>query len=155
MSYMTDSNAMKEISTGLTQFLANSSVLYMKTHTFHWNIEGDRFYSLHLLFEKQYNDLWKSLDEIAERIRALGFKVPVSYSTLLGHAEMKEAEATPSENIMLKTLMEDNFYLSQEAMRVAKISEKHGDLATTDMLTKRSFQLEKNAWMLKSSLKEN
>jgi starvation-inducible DNA-binding protein len=69
----------KQISESLMQALADAFTLYLKTHNFHWNITGKMFNSLHLMFETQYNEQWMALDEIAERIRALGYNVPASY----------------------------------------------------------------------------
>ena len=60
----------------LSRVLADTYMLYLKTHNFHWNVEGANFRNLHLMFEEQYQALWKSLDELAERIRALGQYAP-------------------------------------------------------------------------------
>ena len=70
----------KEIAQGLSHFLADAYTLYLKTHNFHWNITGPMFNSLHTMFETQYTEQWTALDEIAERIRALGFNAPGSYA---------------------------------------------------------------------------
>ena len=65
---------------GLSRFLADSFTLYLKTHNFHWNVTGPMFNALHNMFEAQYTEQWNALDEIAERIRALGFNAPGSYA---------------------------------------------------------------------------
>ncbi|HBT36354.1 MAG TPA: DNA starvation/stationary phase protection protein, partial [Hyphomonas sp.] len=62
----------------LRVLLAETYALYSKTHGYHWNVTGPRFNSLHTMFETQYNELWMALDEIAERIRALGHFAPTS-----------------------------------------------------------------------------
>ena len=67
---------------GLGLLSADTWVLYGKTHRFHWNVTGPMFTSLHGMFDTQYNGLWESLDEIAERIRALGLPAPFGDSTL-------------------------------------------------------------------------
>ena len=69
----------KTVSENLMSVLADAFTLYLKTHNFHWNITGPMFNSLHVMFETQYNEQWLALDEIAERIRALGYNVPASY----------------------------------------------------------------------------
>ena len=69
-----------EIAEGLSRLLADTYVLYGKTHGFHWNVTGPMFNTLHLMFEGQYTELAAAVDEIAERIRALGVKAPGSYS---------------------------------------------------------------------------
>ena len=72
------------IADGLGRLLADTYVLYGKTHGFHWNVTGPMFNTLHLMFMEQYTELWTALDEIAERIRALGLMAPHGGSTLAG-----------------------------------------------------------------------
>lgn len=152
MSYLTDSEARAQIADQLKGFLADTAVLYIKTHGFHWNVEGQRFHTLHLLFDGQYNDLWKSLDVIAERIRSLGHTAPCSFKELMETAEMKEAQSIPNETGMLEELRDCNMLLSHKASECAALAEKHGDRVTADMLTQRAEKLELNAWMLNSSI---
>ena len=152
MSYLTDSSARQQICEHLQRFFANTTILYMKTHGFHWNVEGQNFHSLHLMFEDQYTDLWKSLDEVAERMRALGFKAPYSLKEILAMAEMKEAEGSPTEKQMIEELRDCNMLLSTKASECAAIAEKFDDRVTADMMTTRAEKLELNAWMLNSSL---
>src|SRR5688572_31406836 len=80
----------KEIADGLSTFLADAFTLYLKTHNFHWNITGPMFNSLHVMFETQYNEQWMALDEIAERIRALGYNVPASYGEFQSLSTIRE-----------------------------------------------------------------
>ena len=80
----------KKIADGLSRFLADSYTLYLKTHNFHWNITGAMFNSLHTMFETQYTEQWTALDEIAERIRALGFNAPGSYREFVGLTSIPE-----------------------------------------------------------------
>jgi starvation-inducible DNA-binding protein len=69
----------REIASGLSNLLADTYTLYLKTHNFHWNVTGPMFRTLHLMFEEQYNELALAVDLIAERIRALGFPAPGTY----------------------------------------------------------------------------
>ena len=64
----------------LSKALADSYALYLKTHGYHWNVRGPEFFSLHNLLEEQYREIWAALDDIAERIRALGELAPQSAS---------------------------------------------------------------------------
>lgn len=73
----------KKIAEGLSRLLADTYSLYLKTHNFHWNVTGPMFNTLHLMFETQYNELWTAVDSVAERIRALGYPAPGSYSSSL------------------------------------------------------------------------
>lgn len=68
------------IAAGLSRLLADSYTMYLQTHNFHWNVTGPMFSTLHTLFETQYTELATAVDEIAERIRALGVKAPGSYA---------------------------------------------------------------------------
>lgn len=140
-----------ELIATLTAVLADTAVVYYKTHGFHWNVEGPHFYSLHLMFETFYQTLWESLDEIAERIRALGGKVPASYRELLEKASIKEADTTPAFHIMIQTLRDNYLVLAQKNLDAAAFAEKQGDLVTANMLTEKATFLEKAAWMLYSS----
>lgn len=143
--------ARREVVEALNGFLADTAIVYFKTHTFHWNVEGATFYSAHIMFEKFYTKLWKSLDDVAERIRALGEMTPPSFELLLKFASIEEAETTPKSHIMMKILRDDYIALAKKAHEVSAIAEKHGDLITIDMMTEKATFIEKAAWMLLSS----
>ena len=83
----------KAVADGLAQLLANTYTTYLKTQNFHWNVIGSDFYALHLLFEKQYEELSEEVDEIAERIRALGFSVDATFSDLASSQKLKRKRA--------------------------------------------------------------
>src|SRR5690606_41215994 len=83
-----------KIADGLSRLLADSFSLYLMTHNFHWNVTGPMFNSLHEMFMEQYTGQWNALDEIAERIRALGFPAPGSYSAFQSPASVKECKGT-------------------------------------------------------------
>jgi len=85
-----------QIAEGLGQVLADSTVLYAKTHGFHWNVTGPMFNTLHLMFMEQYTELWTALDAIAERIRALGLPAPYGGATYGRLATIAEAEGVPA-----------------------------------------------------------
>ena len=144
----------RQIAKALKEYLADVTVVYYKTHGFHWNVEGSNFYSLHLMFEKFYEELWESMDEVAERIRALGEKIPPSLTELLKTASIKEAETAPKDQIMLQMLRTDYLALAKKAHEVGSLADDHGDTVTTDMMTAKETFLEKAAWMLQSSLIE-
>ena len=141
----------QQVVTALTELLADMAIVYFKTHGFHWNVEGENFYSLHLMFEKFYKELWKSMDEVAERIRALGEKTPPSYAKLLQNASIKESETAPKSSRMVEILREDYLALAEKAHSVGSLADEHEDLVTTDMMTEKETFLEKAAWMLQSS----
>ncbi|HUX78689.1 MAG TPA: Dps family protein [Alphaproteobacteria bacterium] len=135
----------------LKEYLADTTIVYFKTHGFHWNVEGQNFYSLHLMFEKFYEELWNSMDEIAERIRALGEKVPPSFAELLKDATIKEAETPPTASIMILSLRDDYVQLAKRAHNIGSLADEQKDRVTTDMMTEKANFLEKATWMLQST----
>lgn len=141
-----------ELINALVTVLANTTIAYYKTHGFHWNVEGENFYGLHLMFEKFYETLWESMDEIAERIRALGEKTPPSLGELMKKASLKETDTAPTAAIMVQKLRDDYQTLAQEILKAAEIAEKLGDRVTENMMSEKATFLEKAAWMLHSSV---
>ena len=104
------------------------------------------------MFETQYNELWDSLDEIAERIRALGMPAPFGDSTLSKLASLQEATAVPAAMEMVQALMNDHEAVARTARSVFDIADAANDQPTADLLTQRLQVHEKTAWMLRSLL---
>ncbi len=140
------------ISEGLSRMLADTYALYLKTQNFHWNVRGPEFYSLHILFEKQYEDLAEAVDEIAERIRALGYYADATFSTFKNKTAIKEDEKVLNGKEMLHQLVEGHETLCRGARKVAEIADKEGDFATVDMIGRRLGAHEKMAWFLRSQI---
>jgi starvation-inducible DNA-binding protein len=140
------------ISEGLSRVLAETYVLYLKTQNFHWNVRGPEFYSLHLLFEKHYQELAEAVDEIAERIRALGFFVDASFSSFAELSSIKEEEKVLNAKEMLTSLIQGHEAIIRHGRKVAEIGDRDGDFATVDMLGRRLGAHEKMAWFLRSQL---
>lgn len=145
----------KKIAEGLSHFLADAYTLYLKTHNFHWNITGPMFNSLHVMFEGQYTEQWAALDDVAERIRALGFNAPGSY------AEFTRLSSIPEEpglsdaadwREMVRQLTVGNEAVCRTARKTLKTAESAGDDPTVDLMTQRLQVHEKTAWMLRSLL---
>jgi len=143
-----------KIADGLSRFLADAYTLYLKTHNFHWNVTGPMFQALHNLFMDQYNEQWLALDEIAERIRTLGFPAPGSYKQFAVLASVKDAEGVPSAKDMIRQLLEDQETVVRTAREIFPIAENANDQPTLDLLTQRMQVHEKNAWMLRTMLGE-
>jgi len=141
-----------EIAQGLKRLLADSFALYLKTHSFHWNVTGPMFNTLHLMFEEQYTELWTAIDELAERIRALGAFAPGTYGEFEKLASVKETEGVPDAMGMIKALVEGHETLIRTARSVFPVAETAHDEATADLLTQRLQVHEKTAWMLRSML---
>ena len=142
----------KEITEGLSRLLADSYTLYLKTHNFHWNVEGPMFNTLHQMFMEQYTEMWNALDLIAERIRALGHYAPGSYKQFAKLTSIDETDKVPSAHDMLKQLLEGHDAVARTARKVFPAAEEGSDEATLDLLTQRIQLHEKTAWMLRSML---
>jgi len=142
----------KKIADGLACLLADTYVLYVKTQNFHWNVKGPNFYSLHKMFEEQYQELATAVDEIAERIRSLGFPTPASLKQFLQLTNIKEELGAVSAQGMVKQLAKDHETLKKTAMKVFPVAQKAEDEATVDLLINRMEVHEKTQWMLESSL---
>lgn len=136
----------------LSHLLADSYTVYLKTHNFHWNVTGPMFTTLHTLFETQYTELALAIDEIAERIRALGVRAPGSYQEFAELATVKDAEGTPSATEMIRILVDDLATVTASARAVFAAAEAAGDQASGDLAVRRMDVSEKNAWMLRSHL---
>ena len=140
------------IAAGLGRVLADSTVLYAKTHGFHWNVTGPMFNTLHLMFMEQYTELWTALDEIAERIRALGHPAPYGGSTYSGLSSIQESQGVPAALAMVRELVEGHEAVARTIRSVFTVAEEANDQPTADLLTQRLQIHEKTAWMLRSLL---
>ena len=142
----------KAIAGGLSHFLADTYSLYLMTHNFHWNVKGPMFNTLHLMFETQYNELWTAVDLIAERIRALGYPAPGTYSEFAALSSIKEVKGQPKAEEMIKHLVQGHEAVIRTARSIFPAAEKASDEPTADVLTQRMQLHEKTAWMLRSLL---
>lgn len=144
-----DKRAVVEALEGL---LADSYTLYLKTHNYHWNVTGPMFSTLHTMFETQYTELALAVDEIAERIRALGAPAPGSYSQFMERAKVKEDRTVPAARDMIEILGADQVLVAESARQVVKAGTAAGDDASVDLGVRRIDLHEKSAWMLRSHL---
>lgn len=145
-----DDNARKAVADALSTVLADTYALYLKTHAYHWNVTGADFPQLHALFETQYRDMWDALDEIAERIRALGAFTPPS-GRLAGLSAIPADEANPpAATQMVKNLLDGHETLIRRAREALETADDADDAASEDLLTQRIRTHEKTAWMLRA-----
>ncbi len=149
-----EENARKDIADGLSRLLADTYTLYLKTHNFHWNVTGPMFQTLHLMFETQYTELALAVDLIAERIRALGFPAPGSYSEYARLSSIPEATGVPKAEEMIRQLVEGQEAVARTARSIFATVEQVNDEPTADLLTQRLQVHEKAAWMLRSLLEQ-
>jgi len=143
----------EKIAAGLSKVLADTYSLYLKTHNFHWNVEGPMFNTLHLMFMEQYTELWNAVDPIAERIRSLGFPAPGSYAQFGALSSIKDVPADPPQALeMVRILVEGHEAVARTARGIFPAAEKASDEPTADLLTQRLTVHEQTAWMLRSLL---
>jgi starvation-inducible DNA-binding protein len=144
----------QKIVQGLSALLADSYTLYLMTHNFHWNVTGPQFNSLHMMFMTQYTEQWNALDEIAERIRALGHPAPGTYQEFVRLASIKEVDGVPAAMDMVRHLVAAHEATARTARAVFPVVNAANDQPTADLLTQRLDVHEKTAWMLRSLLEE-
>lgn len=130
----------------LHQFLSDSYALLVLTQNFHWNIEGENFYGLHKLSEQFYNEQFTAIDEIAERIRALGEKVETSLEVFAKESKIK-VKAT------VEGLIAAQEAAAKSAQDLIDVAGDNEDKGTEDLGVRRIQVHQKNAWMLKSIAK--
>lgn len=142
----------KAITDGLSALLADSYMLYIKTHNFHWNVEGPMFNTLHTMFMDQYTELWNALDTLAERIRALGEYAPGSYKQFAALTSIEESEKVPKAEKMISELIKGHEIVIQTARKLLPVCGEAHDDVTAGVLTDRLEIHEKTSWMLRSLL---
>ena len=142
----------QQIAKGLSALLADSYTLYLKTHNYHWNVTGPLFNTLHTMFEEQYTELATAVDEIAERIRALGIDAPGSYRDFAALTSIDESRGGESAEDMIRELVIGQETVVRTARAAFPAADQAQDEPTADLLTQRMQIHEKNAWMLRSML---
>lgn len=142
----------KTIASGLSRLLADEYTLYLKTHNFHWNVTGPMFNTLHLMFEQHYNESALAVDQVAERIRALGFPAPGTYREYAALSSIEETPGVPAALKMVALLVKAHEACARTARSVFPAAEAANDQPTADLLTQRMQAHEKTAWMLRSLL---
>ena len=140
----------RQIARLLAELLADTHATYLKTHGYHWNVEGAQFAALHALFEEQYTELWGALDVIAERIRALGFYAPASLSDFNSLSNIEEDRGVPTAREMVRRLAEANDAVVARIRAMRPAIDEAADNATASLLDERLSTHEKAVWMLKS-----
>lgn len=142
----------KKVADGLSRVLADTYTLYLKTHYYHWNVTGPEFPVLHDKFEEQYRELWAAGDDIAERIRALGFMSPGTYAEFNKLSDIEEDTSVPDARTMIANLLDGHETVARTIRPALHAANEAGDDVSGDMLTTRLAAHEKTAWMLRSQL---
>lgn len=137
-----------KVADGLGKLLADTYAVYLKTHGYHWNVRGPNFASLHALFMTQYTEMWKAIDVVAERIRALGEYAPQGYGAFSNLSAIKDGDPTRDAQAMLSELAADH----ATVVATAKAARQGADDVTAALIDDRVEAHEKHAWMLRASL---
>ena len=141
----------KELEKKLNLYLANQLVDYVKKHNLHWNLKGTQFFTLHAKLEELYDEANDILDEVAERILALGGNPVSNMKEALSMATIKELEDGPkSTEQTIKALISDTDYWIKDSKEIAELADKEGDSVTNDMFNGYTKAYQKLAWMLKA-----
>lgn len=138
---------------GLNQVLADSYALMALTHLAHWNVEGPGFFALHTAFQTQYEEHFTAIDEIAERVRALGAYAIGGLSQLAQTAQMKEFVSPLTQEAYVSALIAANEKLIADAITARDLAGAANDPESQDLMIGRITLHQKTAWMLKSFLK--
>lgn len=148
-----DAKGRERSADAIRKLLADTYSLYLKTHGYHWNVEGPHFQQLHTLFMQQYTEMWTAVDELAERIRALGKYAPSSYAEMASLSSIKEETGHPDWQTMVINLAKGHEEVAKSARDVLRVAEEIGDDATADVVSPRITLHEKTAWMLRATAK--
>jgi len=145
-----DEKTRKKIAQQLSKVLADTILLQIKSQVYHWNVVGPLFRSLHELTEDHYKDLFKAADDIAERIRMLGYPAPQSFADLVPKGDIDEESHLRTAHEMVEQLVADHERMVRVLRDTAGNAEKNDDFATHDLLTERLRFHEKAIWMLRA-----
>jgi starvation-inducible DNA-binding protein len=142
------------VASGLSKILADEFVIYVKTRNAHWNIEGVDFYSMHKFFEDQYEQLDEIIDQVAERIRAIGHYAPATLKRILAltHLSEESRKANDGQGFIKELLSDHENIIMQLRGDIRKYSDDLNDMGTSDFVTGLMEQHEKMAWMLRAHL---
>ncbi len=142
----------QKIAGGLSRLLADTYTLYLKTHNYHWNVTGPRFRELHLMFEEQYTELATAVDDIAERIRTLGYPAPGTYKEFAELGSIEERAGVPAAEAMVQDLVSAHETVVRTCREVLPAAQAADDESTVSLVSDRMRIHEKTAWMLRSLL---
>ena len=144
-------NDRKQLGQNIADVLADTYVLLIKTHVYHWNVVGPLFVPLHQLLEAHYQDLFAATDDLAERMRGLGQLAPLSFGKgLLPRSDVEEEKAARGASGMVKQLIADHEEIVRRIRDVSADAADRKDFVTHDLMNGRLAFHEKAIWMLRA-----
>jgi starvation-inducible DNA-binding protein len=132
---------------------ASEFSFYLKAHYFHWNVEGADFLQYHDLFGKVYEEVYGSIDDFAEQIRAAGGYVPGSLERFSVLSKIEDSTDIPPSLDMIRELMEDSDKMANMFAIIFRMSEEHRLYGLSDFIAGRQDAHKKHSWMLRATLK--
>ncbi|PCI00725.1 MAG: DNA starvation/stationary phase protection protein [Alphaproteobacteria bacterium] len=145
-------NHQKQMVEILQGILSDTFTLYFKTHAYHWNVEGPHFDTLHKLFGDQYTEMWTAMDDIAERIRAIGDYAPMNLDEITKPTSLKLPKSGALAAMkMVKDLAKDHETISKRLADGIEKASNMGDEVTADLFIQRQTIHDKTAWMLNAT----
>jgi starvation-inducible DNA-binding protein len=143
------------VALALNQLLADEHVLYNKTRSYHWDVEGPSFMEFHKLYEGQYTELAEMIDEIAERIRTIGHYAEGRLKEIIKLASLEEPDVPTDQSSQIENLESDHEVIIVRLRKlITDFDEKYKDIGSSDFVTGMLKQHEKMAWMLRSYLRK-
>jgi len=144
---------MSQLGDSLRVVLADTFAFYLKTHNFHWNVEGQDFYEYHKFFQKLYEELWEAVDAVAEHLRSLNEYAPGSFTRFSQLTNIQDCTTIPSGVDMAQILLEDNDKVIRSLHVAYDLAEKTNAIGLSNFLQDRVDTHFKHAWMLRSTVK--
>ncbi|MCA0444780.1 MAG: DNA starvation/stationary phase protection protein [Bacteroidetes bacterium] len=149
-----DGKKAKKLSSELNDLLSNYQVFYMNVRGFHWNIQGEKFFELHLKFEELYNNLLLKVDEIAERVLTLGDTPVHAYSDYITRAKIKEAKNVHDGKDAVGRILESFKVTITKQRELLELAAEAGDEGTNALMSDYIREQEKLVWMYSATLKK-
>lgn len=143
----------KKLAEHLSVVLADTYVTMLQTQCVHWNIEGTDFFSIHNMTQKQYEDMFEAIDDIAERIRAIGYPAPCGLKVYQALATVQEFDtAMLSTKTACQHLADSHQQLRLSLQKALEVAEQLQDAGTADLVTDRLREHDKIVWMLNATV---
>lgn len=136
----------------LSSALADTMLLMVKSQAYHWNVVGPLFKPIHDLTEEHYTNLFEAADDIAERIRALGYPAPLSFTDLAARASLLEETKVTTAREMVEQLLADHEMIVRKLREAADFMDSSGDFVSHDLIVSRMEFHEKAIWMLRATI---
>jgi starvation-inducible DNA-binding protein len=149
-----DTTKSEELASLLNDLLSNYSIFYQNTRGYHWNIQGDKFFELHLKFEELYNDLFVKIDEVAERILTLGHVPKHKFTDYLSSSVIQESNEVSNGPKAIEEILSAFKVLLSKQRHILDLSGEINDEGTNAQMSDYIREQEKLVWMYSAYLKK-